>query len=226
MSDREKVVIMALGTFVLFLAPGYVVHVSPRFGGSLGGGILGVTAAALMVLVLLYPAIKYIPALKACVTRHVSMGRLLSLHIWGGLVAAISAILHSGHNYQSILGIALVINVLIVVATGFVGRFYLGYLAGDVRRQQALLGTLRSAYDQVAGGLARRAQAGITAPQVPVLSLVESIADAEFSLTASEAAKDIAARWTVVHVVSSIVLYALLLTHIGSGIYYGLRWLP
>jgi hypothetical protein len=30
----------------------------------------------------------------------------------------------------------------------------------------------------------------------------------------------------VVHIVASIAFYGLLLLHVGSGIYYGLRWLP
>ena len=61
---------------------------------------------------------------------------------------------------------------------------------------------------------------------MPVLRLVDAIADAEYSLTVRETAKRITGHWMVVHTVASIVLYGLLLLHIGSGIYYGLRWLP
>ena len=65
-----------------------------------------------------------------------------------------------------------------------------------------------------------------TAPDVPILRLVDAIADTEYSLTVRETAERITARWMVVHTVAAIVLYGLLLLHIGSGIYYGLRWLP
>ena len=226
MSDKERVIVLALGTLLLFLAPGYLLHVAPRFPGSLGGGALGIAAATLMLLVLLYPAIKYIGWLKARVTRHVSLGRLLSLHIYGGLLAALLAILHSGHNYRSVLGIALVIDILVIIGTGFVGRYYLGHLGAEVRQQQALLGTLRSAYDRIALRLSAAAGPPSTAPDVPILRLVDAIADTEYSLTVREAAKRITGRWMVVHTIASIVLYGLLLLHIGSGIYYGLRWLP
>ena len=224
MSDRERVVILALATLLLFLAPGYVVHVSPRFAGSLTGGILGIVAAVLMLLMLVYPAVKYVPWLKSRVTPHVSLARMLSLHVWGGLLGAITAVVHSGHKYESVLGIALVVDILVVVGSGFIGRYYLGYLGGEVRREQALLGTLRNAYDQIAGRLVGRAGVVEKGQQKQVLALVDAIAEAEYALTVKDAAKRITSRWMVVHVASSIVLYALLLAHIGSGIYYGLRW--
>jgi hypothetical protein len=226
MGDREKLTVLALGTVLLFLAPGYLLHVSPRFAGSLAGGVLGITAASLMILVLVYPAVKHIGWLNKRVTRHVSQGRLLSLHIYGGLLASIIAILHSGHKYQNVLGIALVIDIMIVIATGFIGRYYLGHLGIELRQQQALLGTLRTAYDRVALRLGAHQATVSVAPDVPILDLVDAIADVEYSLAARDAAKRIAGRWTVVHIVASIALYGLLLLHIGSNIYYGLRWLP
>ncbi|MBI2736858.1 MAG: iron reductase [Rhodospirillales bacterium] len=225
MSDRERLIVLALGTVVLFLAPGYLLHVSPRFPGSLGGGVLGIAAVLLMIAVLVYPAVKHFEWLKRRVTPHLSLGRLLSLHIYGGLLASILAILHSGHKYASAQGIALIITILVVIASGFIGRYYLGHLGGEVRRQQALLGTLRAAYDRIALGLARQ-RAATAAPDVPILDLVDAIADAEYSITARDTAKRVASRWIVVHIAASIVLYGLLLMHIGSGIYYGLRWLP
>jgi hypothetical protein len=226
MGEREKLSVLALGTVLLFLAPGYLLHVSPRFAGSLAGGVLGITAASLMILVVVYPAVKYIGWLNKRVTRHVSQGRLLSLHIYGGLLASIVAILHSGHKYQSVLGIALVTDVIIIIATGFVGRYYLGHLGAEVRQQQALLGTLRSGYDRIALRLGTHHATLPATPDVPVLDLVDAIADVEYSLTARDVAKRIAGRWAVLHVVASIAFYGLLLLHIGSGIYYGLRWLP
>ncbi len=226
MNDQEKVIVLALGTLLLLLAPGYILHASPRFPGSLAGGALGITAAILFLLVLLYPAIKYIPWVKARVTQHISLGRLLSFHIYGGLLAALFAILHSGHSYRSVLGIALMLDILVVVGTGFVGRYYLSHIAGEVRQRQALLGTLRSAYDRILPRLGPASERSTAVPAVPILGLVDAIADAEYSLTLSEAAKRITGRWMVVHSIASIIFCGLLLLHISSGLYYGLRWLP
>ena len=123
------------------------------------------------------------------------------------------------------LGIALVIDILVVVGSGFIGRYYLSYLGGEVRRDQALLGTLRNAYDQIAGRLVGRAGVVEKVQQKSVLALVGAIAEAEYALTIKDAATRIVSRWMVVHIVSAIFFYALLLAHVGSGIYYGLRWL-
>src|SRR5579883_3033731 len=226
MGAQQRTIVLALGTVLVFLAFGYVVHVSPRFAGSLAGGILGMAAASLMVLVLLYPAVKYIAWLKHRVTPHLSLGRLQSLHVWAGLIAAALAIAHSGHKYQSPLGIALIVTVLVVVGTGFIGQFYLGYISGEVRLREALLGTLRGAYDRVVTRLAGSSVEVAKGAALPLLDLVDAIAESENELALRASAKRIAARWTVVHVVASIVLYALLVVHIGGGIYYGLRWLP
>jgi hypothetical protein len=224
MSDRERLFVLALGAIMLILAPGYLVHASPRFPGSLAGGVLAVTSALLMIAVLSYPAVKHVDWLKSRVTRRVSLGRLLSLHVHGGLLASVLAVLHSGHKYESALGIALIVTILIVVATGFIGRYYLGYLGGEIHQQQELLGRLRSAYDRLAHWL--RSQPAAPVPGVPILNLVDAIADAEHSIAARDAVKRVAGQWIVVHGAASIVLYGLLLMHIGSGIYYGLRWLP
>jgi hypothetical protein len=225
MGERERVIVLALGSLLLFLAPGYLLHVSPRFAGSLTGGVLGITAASLMLLVLIYPAVKHIGWLKTRVTRRVSLGRLLSLHVYGGLLASLVAILHSGHKYQSAMGIALIVDILVIVATGFIGRFYLATLGTGLRLQQALLGTLRLAYDRVSHRLGLQTAAATAPADVPILKLVDAIADLEYAIAAREAAQRIARRWIVLHTVASIVLYGLLLLHIGSGIYYGLRWL-
>jgi hypothetical protein len=97
-------------------------------------------------------------------------------------------------------------------------------LQNHLRAQQALLGTLRTAYDRIAARL--QAAGSSPRPHVPILGLVDAIADLEDSLTTREAARRIASHWIVVHTVASILLYGLLVLHIASGIYYGLRWLP
>jgi hypothetical protein len=224
MGEKERVLVLAAGTLLLFLAPGYLVHVSPRFAGNLAGGLIGVAATLLMVLMLLYPAVKYSAWLRRRVTAHIALGRLLALHIWGGLLAALLAIAHSGHKYESPLGITLIVAVLAVVGTGFVGQFYLAYLSGELRRQQAGLGMLRAAYDKAAARLAG-APTPASTTALPLLDIVDAIAEEEYALAVRDSARRIAARWMVAHTVASILLYGLLIVHIGNGIYYGLRWL-
>jgi len=224
-SDRERLTVLALGTLLVLLLPGYVVHVSARFPGSLTGSLFGIAAAFLMLALLAYPAVKYLRWLRERITRRVSLGRLLSLHIYAGLFAALLAVVHSGHKYQSALGLALIAVTMIVVATGFVGRFYVGALGADIRQQQELLGELRTSYDRVVRRLAGNRDVEKPEQNVPVLELVGAIADLEYSIAGRDTIRRLAGRWMVVHVASSLVFYGLLALHILSGFYYGLRWL-
>lgn len=232
MSQTERLIVEAVLTLLLFLVPAFVLHTSPRFAGSLAGFALGVVAAALMVALLIYPLAKY-SRLGPWITRIASMRALLAFHVYAGVFGAFLAILHTGHKYQSPLGIALVVTMLIVVGTGFVGRYYLPQTSTELREQQSRLATLRSAYDRTAAAIAERqalesvAAAGISAPalrDVSVLQLVQSIADLEYAIESREAIKKVSMRWIVVHVVTAILMYLLLTLHISGEIYYGLRW--
>ncbi|MBX9942491.1 MAG: iron reductase [Reyranella sp.] len=234
MNDREKLAVGALVALLLFLAPGYLLHVSPRFAGSLAGGMLGVAGATLLVLLLVYPLVKHVTWLNTRVTRRLPLRSLLTFHVYAGVAGPVLGVLHSGHDYQSPLGIALVVVMLVVVLSGFVGYYYLAYLSAGLRQQEGTLATLRDAYNRMAGALAAREAipAGIagkaTGPRadVPILPLVDTIAELEYAIGAREKVKRILGRWMVAHVSVSIVMYFLLALHVWSGLYYGLRWLP
>lgn len=234
MNRTERLTVEVVLTLLLFLVPAFVLHTSPRFAGSLAGFALGVAAATLMVSLLIYPLAKYSTRLKPWITRVASMRALLAFHVYAGVFGAFLAILHTGHKYQSPLGIALVITMLVVVATGVVGRYYLPETSAELREEQSRLATLRSAYDRTAAAFAERqaledaAAAGISAPalrDVSVRQLVEGIADLEYAVGSREAIKKTFMRWIVAHVVAAILMYLLLTLHIAGEIYYGLRWL-
>ncbi|PZR83815.1 MAG: iron reductase [Stutzerimonas stutzeri] len=234
MNRTERLTVEVVLTLLLFLVPAFVLHTSPRFAGSLAGFALGAAAATLMVSLLIYPLAKYSTRLKPWITRVASMRALLAFHVYAGVFGAFLAILHTGHKYQSPLGIALVITMLVVVATGVVGRYYLPETSAELREEQSRLATLRSAYDRTAAAFAERqaledaAAAGISAPalrDVSVRQLVEGIADLEYAVGSREAIKKTFMRWIVAHVVAAILMYLLLTLHIAGEIYYGLRWL-
>jgi hypothetical protein len=168
------------------------------------------------------------------VTRIVSLRALLTFHVYAGVFGAFLAILHTGHKYQSQLGIALLVVMLIVVATGFVGRYYLPQTSLELKEAESHLGTLRATYNQAAEAVAERqvledaAAANISAPalqNVSMLQVVEGIADLEYAIGSREILKRVSMRWIVAHVVAAILMYTLLVLHIAGEIYYGLRWL-
>ena len=233
MGENERLTVGAVLTALLFLVPAFVLHTSPRFAGSLSGFALGAAAAALMLSLLVYPIAKYSIFFRSLITRVASMRALLAFHVYVGVFGAFLAVLHTGHKFQSPLGIALVVSMLLVVVTGFVGRYYLPQTSIELRDEQSRLAILRTAYDRTAVALADRQLADDempplrdSAPQgVPVLRLVEGIADLEYAIGSREVVKQMFMPWIVAHVTTAILMYLLLALHVAGEIYYGLRWL-
>ena len=115
MKERERYVATGLLVLLLVLWGGFVFHRSPEFPGSLAGGVIGIIAALLMFVPLLYLIIKRVKPLKSRVTRTVSMRTMLTWHIYTGLAAPILALIHSGHRFDSTLGISMTLLMLLVV---------------------------------------------------------------------------------------------------------------
>lgn len=252
MQERERPIVTGLVVLLVVLTLGFYIHRDPRFPGSLAGGVLGISGAALMLVPLLYLFVKRIPPLKRAVTPAVSMRTLLAIHIYAGVLAPILGILHSGHKFQSPLGIALTTMMVIVALSGFVGRSLMGQITAGARDQQQLLSGLRREYDRVADDLVQspvqaatlrpvagfftrlaapffvRDRSGPTGPApaaVRALRLSESMADVEYAIKSHDIAKAAFGRWLACHIVIAIVLYALLALHVWSVWYFGIRWL-
>ena len=221
MIETEKVTVGGLLTVLVLIVPGFLLHVAPRFPGSLTGAVIGILAVSLFVLLLAYWIVKRVPWMKARTASTVSIGALLSFHVYAGAIGALLGIVHSGHKFQSPLGIALILVMLTVVATGFVGRYYFAQVGVELRDQQKALGILRTDYDAVV--LGKQPASALDAARID--DLLGAISDLEFQIGTREMLKRALGRWVVLHVVSAIAMYALLALHIWSGIYYGLRWL-
>jgi hypothetical protein len=222
MSETEKLSVGALLSALALIVPGFWLHVAPRFPGSLAGGIFGIAGATLLVLVLVYSLVRRIAWVKERVTKHASLSAILSFHIYAGVIGALLGIIHTGHKYQSPLGIGLVSAMLIVIFTGFIGRYYLAYTGAELRDQQGMLAVLRTRYDAAAATLAG---GPVVAGVAPFGGIVDSIAELEYAIAGRETLKRVFSRWMVLHIAAAVVMYSLLALHIWNGVYYGLRWL-
>jgi hypothetical protein len=250
MKERERLVVSGLVVLLLLLWLGFLVHRDARFAGSAWGGVLGVSGAVLMLVPLGYSLVKRVKWIQERVWRWVSMRTLLSWHIYAGILGPILALLHTGHKFNSTLGIALTAMMLLVVLSGFTGRYLMGYFTHELLEKKQMLDALRAAYDQTADELARQPEqaallgtfsgffarilaglflpspAGETglAPPVRAVRLAESMADLEYAIKTHERFKRWFARWLKFHIVISAILYVLLALHVWSGIHFGLRW--
>lgn len=254
MQERERIVVSGLVVLMLVLWLGFAVHRSPRFAGGPWGGVLGVSGALLMLWPLGYSAVKRIPALKERLKKRLPMRTLLAWHVYTGILGAVLAVLHTGHKFDSPLGVALTASVLVAALTGFVGRYFIGMVSQEIREKRETLGALEAAYRRTAEELAARPAAAsrVASPSGPwgrlrtalfapeedeggaygddpavtrrAVRLSESVADLEYAIKSHELLKRRFSLWLKLHVASSVLFYALLALHVWASIHFGLRW--
>ena len=250
MKQSERPIVTSLFALLLLLWLGFLFHRDPRFAGSLWGGILGVSGAALMLWPLGYSVVKRVPALKAAVTKRVGMSKLLSLHVYTGILGAVLAVLHTGHKFNSLLGIALTVMMFAAVLSGYIGRHFLGLLSHELQERKTMLTQMQADYQQTMDELAKHPNTALAAashslfqrfaaafadPEIRTgqdatalskraVRLAESMADLEYAIGSDDLLKRRLARWLLVHICVSVAFYVLLALHIWSGIYFGLRW--
>lgn len=245
--ERERGIVTGVLLLVLAVWLGFVLHLSPRFAGSGWGGVLGIAAAVLMLPPLAYALVKRVAWLNQRVRAWRGLAVLLSVHVYAGVIGAFLAILHTGHRFDSWLGMLLTAAMLLSIISGYAGRHFLRFVTLDLRERSEALATLQSRYRALMlqlppasrqpppSGL-RAYLAGIIAPQqqgggvglvaqhLRRLALV--IADLEYAISADSTIRQRLRHWLLVHIWTSIAFYGLLLAHIGAGIQYGLRWFP
>ena len=244
-NQRELIVVTGVFSVLMFAWLGFLVHRSPRFAGSGVGAAFGIAGAVLMLVPLAYPTVKRIPFLNARITPHVSLQAWMTLHVYAGIFGPLLGIIHTGHKYDSWLGITLTAAMLLVVVSGFVGRYLLTYVNQDIKDKLLLLQTARGDLDSAWGALKNAPPEMSGLPKSPLLTaglaslgldlqfggpagevtmLAESVADLEFGIRTHELFKRWCSRWLTLHLVLSVLLYVLLALHIWAGIHFGLRW--
>ncbi len=245
MKARERIVLTGILTVLLLSWLGFLVHSSPRFAGSGLGAVFGIAAAVLMLFPLAYPIVKRIPAINRRVTKHVSIETLMIIHVYAGIFGPVLAIIHTGHKYQSWLGIILTSVMLLVVVSGYAVRYLLTYVNQEVKDKLILLQTARGDLDHAWGVLENLPPEQSAPPQAPFLlaamanigidlspggptgevtRTAEAVADLEFAVRTHELFKRWFAWSLKLHIVLSLLFYVLLGLHIWAGIYFGLRW--
>lgn len=246
MSERERILGLAFLFIILIAWLSSWFHQDLRFAGSFYGGVLGIAATFCLLLTFVYVAIKRISTLRRLVLRYFSMRLVLRVHVYAGLFGALLALMHTGHKFQSPLGIWLIGTMLGVVVSGFVGQYLLTFIAEEVREKRTNLSILEQSFREVATTLSMHPEKSLLIsalrkfrftfaqkklPEELVLArnayaLSESIADIEYALQSHTTIKAIFSKWVLLHITLSIVFVVLLVMHIWSSFYFGLRWLP
>ena len=245
MKNRERLIVISVFAVLVFAWLGFLLHTSPRFAGSGIGAVFGISGAALMLVPLIYVVVKRIPFFKEHITKYVSLQTWLSIHIYTGIVGALLALIHTGHKYNSALGIALTATMLLGVVTGIVLRYLTPFVNLDMKDKLLLLQTARGDLDSAWGVLEKSPAEMKGLPKSPLLAaglasfglssasdspagqvttLAEGVADLEYSIRTHELLKLWFSLALKTHIVLAVALYALLALHVWSGIHFGLRW--
>ena len=246
MNNRERFLVTNIFAVLIFVWLGFLVHTSARFAGSRLGAMFGISGAVLMLIATSYGAIKRIPFVKRLVNKYFSQNTLISIHVYTGIVGALLGLIHTGHKYESPLGIALTAMMLLVIISGFTVKYLLTYVTTGMKDKLSLLQTARGDLDSAWGVLESTPKEKKNLPMHPMLStamaslglisdsdnpanrtvtLAEEVADLEYSVRTHELLKLWFSRALVVHITTSLAFLILLVLHIWGGIYFGLRWL-
>jgi len=246
MKEREGIIVSGTIAVLLLGWLGFLLHRSPRFPGSGVGAVFGIAGAVLMLVPLAYPIAKRIPFVNARIKTHISMQSLLTVHVYAGILGPLLALIHTGHKFDSMLGMALTGVMLLVVVSGFAVRVLLKYVNTEIKDKLLLLQTARGDLDSAWGVLENTPAEVRGLPKVPVLAsalaslgvdlsyggpagevtrTAEAVADLEYAVRTHEVFKRWFSRSLKLHIILSIILYLLLALHIGSEIHFGLRWL-
>jgi hypothetical protein len=248
MRERSAIVVTGLVLLMVLLWLGFLFHTDPRFAGSSLGGALAVVGSTLMLVPLFYSLIKRFRWIRTRVTSRVPMRTLLAWHIYAGVIGPILVVLHTGHKFESTLGIALTALTLIVVISGFIGRYLLSGFAREISEKRALLQQLQARYEAILmelraqpaeavrllpfTGMFSRILGSLFAPTMTVamppamqaLRIANAIADVEYAVRIHETFKRVFAYWLKAHIFLSVALYTLLALHVWAAIHFGLRW--
>lgn len=225
MNQGDRAIVTSMILLLLVLWGGFLIHRSPDFAGSTAGGFFGVAGATLMLLASLpYTVVRRIVPVRRATTPHLSMRALLTLHVYLGLAGVFLALIHSGHKFQSALGMALTAAMLLVVFTGYVGRYLLTFIGEDIRENRELLTGLRSQLRAPVASIAPAMTGDPADRRGFMLRMIGAVADVEHAVAMEDRLRTLFRRWVVVHIALSIALYVLLALHVWAGLEFGLRW--
>lgn len=243
MNHQERHTVTGLVILMMVLWGGFILHKAPSFPGSFVGSIIGIIATFFMFIPLLYMFVKRSKRLKDRFTKWMKMSTFLKWHIYAGIIGPILALIHTGHRFESLVGIVLTLLMLLVVLSGFIGRYLLAQISTEMREKKKLSSKLLEQYEsfskQVNPDFTKNsatylpfffkkmslAFAGASSEEMTLLKLADSISDVEYSIKMHETVKLWFKRWLKFHIVISIILYIIIIFHIFSEFYFGLRWL-
>lgn len=201
------------------LYAGYAQAVSVPAASGLIGHSLGIVGFLMMLMTeTLYSLRK-----RAMRRPRGSMRSWLQFHIFTGLVGSYLVVLHSAWSFNGLAG-ALTVMTIVVVGSGFVGRYI--YTAvprtadGVVIEAQELQGQL----DLVRREMAMAQGAGAAIPSGTARHqdrrANRRLREIERQMAALRWARRVLATWHAIHIPLGMALFVMAFVHIGAAVHY------
>lgn len=234
---NEKNINIFLVVFFALLVLGFLFHQSPDFPGSALGHSLGIIGGIFMLMTLIYPFRKRILKKKGKqnpITRHIAYG----------LIGSSLVVIHSAHKVSSLIGILIFLSVVLVVLSGIAGYYLfkrVNISLKEHKRDQELLKTrIKSRKQELFAACTLENTADISNSEPSLwtsssgvrdecerwLEEVRAIAEKEYAMKFFDRLKALFTKWLNIHHAFAGLLFALMIVHVLTTIYYGLRWLP
>ena len=211
----------------MLLVLGYLLHQGPDFVGSLPGHILGIMGAIIIGFSLSYP-------IRKRVFRKKGKANPLSRHIIYGLLGATLGTIHSAHKFSSPIGVLTFLALLLVVLSGIIGRFLYRSVNKQLREQKKDLSLIKghlkmlsaktAAYGTEVDEFANEENDQVKENCRHIFQQAYAAAELEMSIGMFEKTKALFSKWLHVHYLLTFFLVTMLVVHILTALYYGLRW--
>ena len=223
----------------------FIVFPLDSFSGKIVGHLLGIIGTFLMVATLIY-------VFRKRILKQKGKANPLSTHAYLGLIGGILVAIHSGGKSASLIGTLVFISMLLTVLSGVVGRILFVKLNKSIKEKKSDIEALETSLKTLKKELNPRCwqkefnlyseeewveedNCAEIDPQVEsqmrekcsnFLLFAESLAEREERLQVYSKTKALFTFWNGIHIVSTCFLVAMIIVHVTTTLYYGLRWLP
>jgi hypothetical protein len=238
---NEKNIAALLAILFVVLVAGFLVHQSPAFAGSLIGHLIGIAGILIMFMALIYP-------FRKRVLRKRGRQNPLNTHIHYGLIGPCLVVIHSAHKFGSMVGMLCFVSMLLVVLSGIVGKFLFRRVNRSLKQQKSDVALLRRVFEkrrkkihvldaslQTQNGnhaqgdeqqsIEEEKDLERQARHEELVNLAHSIAETEHIIKVFSGTSTLFSRWIRVHYLLTFFLFSMVLVHVLTTVYYGLRWL-
>jgi hypothetical protein len=216
---RELLAALLAIVVITVLYGSYVQSVGTPAASGLVGHSLGIIGFAMMLMT----ETMYSLRKRAMRRPRGSMRAWLQFHIFTGIVGPYLVILHSAWSFNGLAG-ALTLMTVVVVASGFVGRYIYTAVPRSADGVVVEAQDLQLQLDAVRQELAQAAAAGV-APRRSEAGRRERTArgrlrELERQMSALRWGRRVLATWHAIHIPLGMALFVTAAAHIGGALYY------